>query len=276
MARKSNKTAHVLNLLAGHDAKKETQEEAASSENPEVSKNPSENPEATLEVSSPSPSAPSPQNVAVIDKTGDDPLAELIQNKLSDEFEKELSNTVPPTPSAQKSEQAPDLSEPVSQLSPEPEEVAQDSKQDTPAGIMPAAEPPNPEKSDEAPSPALQQDFEELKQDSQVPEQSQAEESAPPAQPEPTPEPDFIVLNIMDRIVREKIIYFLRQFDVCTCDRCVADTVALTLNGLVPKYIVTSPAAADPLLSFYTNKFISDVTVEATKACITIKENPRH
>ena len=93
---------------------------------------------------------------------------------------------------------------------------------------------------------------------------------------EPQEESDFVVVNLMERIVRDKIIYFMRQFDVCTCDRCIADTTALTLNGLAPKYIVTMPAAVDPLLSLYTNKFISDITVEATKACIIIKENPRH
>ena len=32
MAKKSNKTAHVLNLLAGHDAAKETEGTAASAE----------------------------------------------------------------------------------------------------------------------------------------------------------------------------------------------------------------------------------------------------
>lgn len=80
----------------------------------------------------------------------------------------------------------------------------------------------------------------------------------------------------MESIVTDKIIYFMRQFDVCTCDRCVSDTTALTLNGLLPKYIVTTPAAVDPLVSYYTNRLISDVTVEATKACMIVKENPRH
>ena len=89
-------------------------------------------------------------------------------------------------------------------------------------------------------------------------------------------EPEFIVLNIIEQIVRDKIIYFMRQFDVCTCERCLADTVALTLNGLKPKYLVTPPAAVSPLISFYTNKYISDITVEATKACMIVKENPRH
>ncbi len=101
-------------------------------------------------------------------------------------------------------------------------------------------------------------------------------ESAPASEPEPEPEPEFVYLNVMEEIVKDKIIYFMRQFDVCTCERCKADTVALAMNGLLPKYIVTTPAAVDPLISYYTNKLISDVTVEATKACMVIKDNPRH
>lgn len=98
----------------------------------------------------------------------------------------------------------------------------------------------------------------------------------PEPEPEPELEPDFAAINVMEHIVRDKIIYFMRQFDVCTCDRCKADVTALTLNGLMPKYIVTTKAAVDPLLSYYTNRLISDVTVEATKSCMIVKENPRH
>ena len=98
----------------------------------------------------------------------------------------------------------------------------------------------------------------------------------PEPEPGPEPEPDFAAINVMEHIVRDKIIYFMRQFDVCTCDRCKADVTALTLNGLMPKYIVTTKAAVDPLLSYYTNRLISDVTVEATKSCMIVKENPRH
>lgn len=107
-------------------------------------------------------------------------------------------------------------------------------------------------------------------------------EAEPVAEPEstivsePEPEPEFVRINVMERIVSDKIIYFMRQFECCTCEKCIADTIALTLNGLPPKYIVTEPAAEAPLLSFYTNHFISEITVEATKACMTVKENPRH
>lgn len=105
---------------------------------------------------------------------------------------------------------------------------------------------------------------------------SHSEPAAEPNAATPDPEPDFVRLNVMEGIVKDKIIYFMRQFDVCTCDRCVNDTIALTMNGLLPKYIVTTQAAVDPLMSYYTNRLISDVTVEATKACIIVKDNPRH
>jgi hypothetical protein len=38
------------------------------------------------------------------------------------------------------------------------------------------------------------------------------------------------------------------------------------------KYIVTTPAAVDPLLSYCTNRLISDVTAEATKANSFLKK----
>ena len=173
MAKKSSKTTHVLNLLSGHDTKKEPEN---------VHPQPSE-----------------ASSVSIIDTTEADPVAEQIQENLLHELEK--------------------AAEPV----PEP-----------------LAEP--------APEPTA----------------------------EAVPEPEFVQVNIMEEIVRDKIIYFMRQFDCCTCDRCIADAIALTLNGLMPKYIVTDPAAKDPLISFYTNRLIPDITVEATKACMIIKENPRH
>lgn len=204
MARKSNKTEHVLSLLSGHDAKNENEKTEAK-----------ESPEAL-------PKAPAaPQSVSVIDTTESDPVADLIQQNLTAEFEKEMAAAV--------------LDEP------QPETVQAETT---------------------VPEPQ--------------PETVQTETIQAEPTPEPQPEPDFVILNVMEAIVKEKIIYFMRQFDVCTCDRCIADTIALTLSGLQPKYIVTMPAAVAPLLSLYTNRYISDVTVEATKACMIVRENPRH
>ena len=114
MARKSNKTAHVLNLLAGHDTQNTTDEAASSNEAASVKDKASstadtagskaaassESTEDAPSASEPARSTSSPapaksstgkehgtaQNISVIDTTGTDPLAELLNKKLSDEF----------------------------------------------------------------------------------------------------------------------------------------------------------------------------------------------
>lgn len=245
MARKSNKTAHVLNLIAGHDSQQETAEETTAGAGA-----PGASP---TQAATPAPAVSAPvQNVSVIDTTAEDPVADLIQQQLTNQFEEQAgeSSSKPETPVQPEPQPQPET--PV-QPEPQPEVSAQPEPQPQPE--TPAQPEPQPQ-----------------------PEASAGSETQPEPEPEPeiALEPDFARVNVMEEIVNDKIIYFMRQFDVCTCDRCVADTCALTLSGLLPKYIVTTPAAVDPLLSFYTNRYISDVTVEATKACMVVKDNPRH
>lgn len=235
MARKSNKTEHVLNLLSGHDTKTETAEETEASAlktSPAAAGSPSKD----------TPEAAVPQAVSVIDTTEEDPLAELIQNRLSDEFDKQLSGET---------------------VNREPETAAEPENTAIPE---PAAEPEN---------TAIPEPVAEPETTQSVAKPEAAVSNTIPA-PEPEPEPDFVPVNVMERIVKDKIDYYMDQFEVCKCDRCRADAIALTLTGLQPRYIVTSPAAVDPLLSYYTNKYNTDVIVQSTKACMTVKEKPRH
>lgn len=311
MARKSNKTAHVLNLLAGHDSSQPAADEAPDTTPSVKTSADAASSEVSVEAASPEASASakpaeaetvasaaSVQNISVIDTTGEDPVADLIQQKLSAQFEEPVSNTsevlnddsmdedssakviesandvsdsdnsangggssslsgfadTPAVPDTADSYSIETVSDNVTVPTPEPAPAPAPVSVPTPEPV-PSIPIPDPE-SVPGPGPTT------------VPKQEPV--------PESEPEPDFVYVNIMESIVKDKIIYFMRQFDVCTCDRCVADTIALTMNGLIPRYIVTSPAAVDPLISFYTNKLISDVTVEATKACIIVKDNPRH
>lgn len=231
MARKSNKTAHVLNLLSGHDTKKEPEKEletdvkkdadpiSEQDSQPKDAQQPHPDPEPTEKIPQGKISVPDPPSVSIIDQTEKDPVAEQIQANLFQEFQKEHDMNPEATAEAE------------TNAAVEPELTIE---------AEPVAEP----------------------------------ESTIVSEPEP--EPEFVRINVMERIVSDKIIYFMRQFECCTCEKCIADTIALTLNGLPPKYIVTEPAAEAPLLSFYTNHFISEITVEATKACMTVKENPKH
>ncbi len=292
MARRSNKTAHVLNLIAaGHDTQSDSTEESV------VEKKDG----AAANASDPAParpaSAPSPNSISVIDTTTKDPVSDLIQQQLNNSLNEQTQPAAPapdavpdaasdkgttPAPeptvqpiSAPAPDKEPDILEtepqsvPESQPAPESQSASEPESQSVPEShTTPESQTASEPEAQSAPN--LQNTLE--------PQSAQNPQSAPQPQAisEPEPEPDFVRLNIMESIVADKIIYYMRQFDVCTCDRCVADTTALTLNGLLPKYIVTTPAAVDPLVSYYTNRLISDVTVEATKACMIVKENPRH
>ncbi len=427
MARKSNKTAHVLNLLAGHDAAKEADEQASieqgssggpaaqtasggaavqaaqndaasggvsqesSDEKAPQAVSGSEPPQAAPGSAAsqrasgrqavgqtksagasgsanagqtvapvPIPVVPAQNNIAVIDKTEEDPVAELIQQKLSSEFEKQMQQSqeeISPVEDVKPAQEAAAVSAEASADHPdslpladaeeiiedihmeelllsdaesmvpeqdhapavkeanagaiildedtaeafndlsvedsfpiqedeslpilEAEPIAEEDLTIEPAATVPAPAPepesqaePGPELQAE-PEPELQAEPELELHAEQEPE-LQAEQAESVSELQTEPESDFAAINVMEHIVRDKIIYFMRQFDVCTCDRCKADVTALTLNGLMPKYIVTMKAAVDPLLSYYTNRLISDVTVEATKSCMIVKENPRH
>lgn len=240
MARKSNKTAHVLNLLSGHDTKKEPEKEletdvkkdadpiSEQDSQPKDAQQPHPDPEPTEKIPQGKISVPDSPSVSIIDQTEKDPVAEQIQANLFQEFQKEHDMN--------------------------PEESQKESREKEPEAELPTQE----------------------SEPSAEPEATAEAEPESTIVSEPEPEPEFVRINVMERIVSDKIIYFMRQFECCTCEKCIADTIALTLNGLPPKYIVTEPAAEAPLLSFYTNHFISEITVEATKACMTVKETPRH
>lgn len=268
MARKTNKTAHVLNLLSGNTNQKSNKSDDIPEEK---------------EVKSPTVS-----NIKMDSVDKEDAVSDIIHqqllSELSDLIEQDTPEPVafnpeltieqdePPTPISELT-----LTEETT-LSSEPSLVEETIQTDsTPKeghslaeSPVPNEEPTPAETSSQKEEPATTEAAVPTKDSDSKAETAQKEESLPEK------EPDFVVLNLMEQIVQEKIIYYMRQFEVCTCDRCVADTIALTLNGLQPKYLVTPPAAIPPLVSFYTNKYISDITVEATKACQVVKDHPRH
>ena len=88
--------------------------------------------------------------------------------------------------------------------------------------------------------------------------------------------PNFNYLNVMEHVVENIAKDYMERLGGCTCERCIADVIALTLTKLPPKYVVVEPPAASPLLNFYSSRFAPHVIVEVTKSCFTVKENPHH
>ena len=227
MAKKTNKTSHVLNLITGSQppvassgetqpsssASGETQQEGSAAEEP-------------IRV----PSA----NVTVVDPREEGKLAEEIQKNLIRELEKEQAEQ-PQEQSEQPQEQAEQPQEQAEQ----PQEQAEQPQAN--AGV------------------AVQEKQEEPEQKNQQKRLS------------------YRVVNVMEEILTpELILDALKSNDTCTCSRCQADVKALMLTRLPPKYIVADNTTVPMLLTFYRNKFRVAVLSQSMRACMEVKEHPRH
>ena len=83
-------------------------------------------------------------------------------------------------------------------------------------------------------------------------------------------------INVMQVLVEEKAPKYVQMFGLCTCERCMEDVKALTLNSLPSKYVVLEQGDLVPRLTVYENKFSSDITAQMLKACRLVMERPHH
>ena len=88
--------------------------------------------------------------------------------------------------------------------------------------------------------------------------------------------PSYALLNVMERLVDDKLDYYMKKFDVCTCPRCRVDVKARALSHMEAKYVVLDKSGISAFLSLYTNKYASEVMFHLGKACMQVLESPRH
>ncbi|MCD8000775.1 MAG: late competence development ComFB family protein [Clostridiales bacterium] len=85
------------------------------------------------------------------------------------------------------------------------------------------------------------------------------------------------MVNVMEQIIKGmNLRRYMEQYEVCLCSRCQADVFALILTRLPAKYVVVAACPTAPIISFYESKFRVRIITEIIKACIDVKENPRH
>ena len=228
MAKKTNKTSHVLSLITGSQPpvapSGETQQEGSAAEEP-------------VRV----PSA----NVTVVDPREEGKLAEEIQKNLIQELEKEQTEEQAEQPREQE-EQSEEQTERSEEQTEQPNEQAEQTQEQTEQPQTNAGTPVQ-------------------KEPEQQEEQKQEDR------------PSYRVVNIMEEILTpELILDALKSNDTCTCSRCQADVKALMLTRLPPKYIVADNTAVPMLLTYYHNKFRVAVLSQSMRACMEVKEHPRH
>ncbi len=274
---KSNKTAHVLNLLA--PAPGVEREPAAGAEAPELDA-PVPPVEAEAAVVSAAPLAPPILEVA---RSNDAQLSEQIRGALESELLQELGiepEEAPPpaqdAPSPPPQEMpAPPAEAAEPELELEPDLVPEPEAEPEPVPeIVPESEPeplsePEPEP-DPVPEPAPEAEPEPVSEPEIEPASQQE------AEPEPAPEEDFAVVNIMERLVEMKAPRYIRMFGLCPCARCAADVKALTLTHLQPAYIVVPRTEVGAMVTVYESRFNSTIFAQLTRACKVVMDAPRH
>lgn len=87
---------------------------------------------------------------------------------------------------------------------------------------------------------------------------------------------DFCHVNVMQALVDEKCMKYIKMFGLCDCSRCVADVKALALTSLPSKYLVMHKGEVIPMLTVYEGRFSTAVTAQLINACKVVMDNPRH
>lgn len=82
-----------------------------------------------------------------------------------------------------------------------------------------------------------------------------------------------ILVNIMEKLVVEKLDAAFEKFNCCKCDRCKQDVAAIALNRLPPKYVVADQGA---LIDFVAKQTSAAVTTAIIQAILIVRANPRH
>ncbi|HNR03479.1 MAG TPA: late competence development ComFB family protein [Bacillota bacterium] len=82
--------------------------------------------------------------------------------------------------------------------------------------------------------------------------------------------------NYMEDLVIKRTDEILKSIDVCKCDKCKLDIIALALNSLPSKYVVSAKGELYAKVSELEQQFDIDVGTAIIKAAFLVNENPRH
>lgn len=244
MAKKTNKTSHVLNLITGGTT----------------------DPEAEKQTSQASPSE---QKVVVVEPAKEEQIAGDIRRQLLNEVgdqETELEKHISEVPD--QPEEASEIpgskgsstgesiaEESISEGSLSGERVSDNSTLEESSGKEPVVE-----------TPALK-----------TPALEKTDTAPQNADAAPEEEIPYRMINVMEEILSPEVVRAeMEKYGVCLCSRCQADVLALLLTRLPAKYIVANTTAISPLLSYYKNKFRVNLLTQTIKACTEVREHPRH
>lgn len=93
---------------------------------------------------------------------------------------------------------------------------------------------------------------------------------------EPVENPEEILHNLAEDVMKTKAVSIMESMNMCTCQSCIYDVIALALNNTKPLYTVTKKGELFQKLASCEMQYGADIAREITRACLKIKLNPRH
>ena len=88
---------------------------------------------------------------------------------------------------------------------------------------------------------------------------------------------EVILVNKMEAATRQEVkCMFEKNQDMCSCPQCELDIMALALNSLPPKYVVTTMGNAVTNVNLVSFQWKADVTMAVCQAAEMVRKHPRH
>lgn len=82
--------------------------------------------------------------------------------------------------------------------------------------------------------------------------------------------------NHMEDVVAKLVDQYMKDSDVCHCEKCRLDAMALALNELPPAYFVTRRGELFASIDATYQQNVVDAEVAVLKAVDMVKECPKH
>lgn len=89
---------------------------------------------------------------------------------------------------------------------------------------------------------------------------------------------EVILVNKMEHAVRTAVdrLFAQGKNPGCSCERCKLDVIALTLNMLPSKYVVTTIGNAVTNVALDSSQWQANLTMAVCKAIDIVRGKPRH
>ena len=87
---------------------------------------------------------------------------------------------------------------------------------------------------------------------------------------------EMSLVNLTEKAAAKRIPDIMQKFNMCTCERCYYDVLALTLNSVPQKTVIIPKNDIERKIKEYELDATVDLVTAISKSCVHVKISPRH